>query len=87
MSLQRSGMPAGLRHIACRSSELTREEVAALSEFEIQRMSESDMARIIRSIRRAHLRDDIAARLPYLDRATLTRLTYLTRRYCQNRAS
>ena len=87
MSCQRSaGYAIATRNSFNGKPEPTCNDVASLSEFEIRRMSDDQMVRIICSIRGQHLLDELAERLPYLDRATLTRLTFLTRRYCQNRA-
>jgi hypothetical protein len=59
-------------------------EIATLSGEQIERMSNEHIVSAIRAVRASHLREDVAENLPYMDRPTLERLLYLTRRYCRN---
>jgi hypothetical protein len=60
-------------------------EVAALSTEAILAMSRPELIEVIRSVRGGHLRPGVRERLPQMDRETLRRLVFLTRRLCRNR--
>ena len=63
---------------------LDEEEVAALTERHICRMSGGELARLIRTTMGAKLRPRVNRTLERYDIETLRHLVFLARRYCQN---
>ena len=58
---------------------------AALSDHDISALSTEVLVRLLQSIRVPIYENQVATQLEYLNRDTLERMVYLTRRYCRNR--
>lgn len=59
-------------------------DVAALPVDRVDAMSRRELIDVVRSVRGGHLLPGVRERLPQMDRETLRRLVFLTRRFCRN---